>query len=292
MTQISPFGPLLLASPAGLGNAEDHDVRHARDGVADGSHGRSGRPRPHRVSIFATSSPTFLIAGWSNAAQHCAAGPIRDGRRSASISAFWPHFPTRHIARKYGAAVARRRAWRCDCATRPPASDCRSQNDPRRSAGMGSRAESSAASIPARARTSRSRLCLRIASRASCRERVTVVDFVARKNSAAIWLTGPASPDAVNKDSRCAERRMALGARANKSDFPWEEDGDGENHRTLRRRIARRRRQRSGPYRPDHGAARQRRRDGVRELSREQQGRLHVAAGGGRAEPAHASPRP
>jgi 5,6,7,8-tetrahydromethanopterin hydro-lyase len=49
-----------------------------------------------------------------------------------------------------------------------------------------------------------------------------VVDFTGGENSAAIWLTGPASPDAVNKDSRLQQAR-AFCTRATGSRFPWEE---------------------------------------------------------------------
>jgi 5,6,7,8-tetrahydromethanopterin hydro-lyase len=49
-----------------------------------------------------------------------------------------------------------------------------------------------------------------------------VVDFAGGENSAAIWLTGPASPDAVNKDSRLQQAR-AFCTRATGSRFPWEE---------------------------------------------------------------------
>src|SRR5258708_28962525 len=58
--------------------------------------------------------------------------------------------------------------------------------------------------------------------RASCRRRLTVVDFGGGENSAAIWLTGPANPDAVNKDSRL-QGAPAFCTRATGSKFPWEE---------------------------------------------------------------------
>jgi len=48
-----------------------------------------------------------------------------------------------------------------------------------------------------------------------------MVDFGGGENSAAIWLTGPANPDAVNKDSRCAGG--VLCTRATGLNFPWEE---------------------------------------------------------------------
>ena len=53
----------------------------------------------------------------------------------------------------------------------------------------------------------------------------------------------------------------------------------------MRRRVAGRRRQRSRPHRPPHRAARQRRRDRVRQRADQQQGRLHRAARGRRAQP-------
>jgi len=49
-----------------------------------------------------------------------------------------------------------------------------------------------------------------------------VVDFGGGENSAAIWLTGPANPDAVNKDSRL-QGAPAFCMRATGSKFPWEE---------------------------------------------------------------------
>ena len=49
-----------------------------------------------------------------------------------------------------------------------------------------------------------------------------MVDFGGGENSAAIWLTGPVNPDAVNKDSRM-QGAPAFCTRATGSKFPWEE---------------------------------------------------------------------
>ncbi len=100
------FRAILLASPAGLGNAEDHDVRHARDGVVDGSHGRQ-RPTATASRInFPTSSADIFDRGLAecDAALRRWADP-----RWATLSVylgFLAAFPDTHIVRKYGAAVA------------------------------------------------------------------------------------------------------------------------------------------------------------------------------------------
>ena len=57
------------------------------------------------------------------------------------------------------------------------------------------------------------------------------------------------TPDAVNKDSRSAERRRAS-ARVQTGQIFSGGDGDGKDQRTVRRRVAGRRRQRGRPYRP------------------------------------------